>query len=268
MTEPVQRGANLIEDIENTEAALAPALWWLGQSGFAIKYRDIVFYVDPCLSSPPGRTRILEPPLSGEQAINADMILCTHAHDGHMDPGSLPAMLKASPRCRVVLPKSAAGHAFAIGIPYERMTTTDSDLRVEYFKSGLYARVYSAPAAHPTLAWTPLGGYPCLGYIMRFGDVNIYHAGDCRPYEGMVARLRPYAIGVALLPVNGNGNFDIAEAAQLAEDIGARWLVPMHYGTFAEQDAGIGRFIDHMLGHRPSTGFKVFQAGERWIVPG
>ncbi len=268
MTEPVQRGANFIEDIENTEATTSPALWWLGQSGFVVKYRDIVFYVDPCLSTPQGRTRILEPPLGGEQAINADMILCTHPHDGHMDPGSLPAMLKASPRCRVVLPKSAAGHAFAIGIPYERMTTTDSDLRVEYFKSGLYARVYSAPSAHPTLDWTPLGGYPSLGYIMRFGDVNIYHAGDCRPYEGMVDRLRPYAIGVALLPVNGDGNFDIGEAAQLAEDIGARWLVPMHYGTFIEQDADISRFIDHMLGHRPATGFKVFQPGERWIVPG
>jgi hypothetical protein len=41
----------------------------------------------------------------------------------------------------------------------------------------------------------------------------------------------------------------------------------MHYGTFAEQHSEIGRFVDHMLGHRPSTGFKVFQAGERWMVP-
>src|SRR5205807_6441707 len=104
----------------------------LGHSGFILKFQDIVFYVDPCLSDPPGLTRIAEPPLRGEQVINADMILCTHKHDAHMDPGSLPAMIQASPRCRVVMPKSAAGHAFGIGIPYERMTTTDSDLRVEY----------------------------------------------------------------------------------------------------------------------------------------
>ena len=176
-------------------------------------------------------------------------------------------MIKASPRCRIVMPKSIAGHAFAIGIPYERMTTTDSDLRVEYFKSGLYARVYSVPSAHPTLDWTPLGGYPSLGYIIRFGDVNIYHAGDCKLYEGIVDRLRPYAVSVAMLPIDGEGNFSIPEAAQLAEDIGARWLVPMHYGTFASREVDVTRFVDHMLGHRPSTGFKVFQAGERWIVP-
>ena len=267
MTEPVNRGPNLLEEIENTQAFDSPALWWLGHSGFILKYQDIVFYVDPCLSEPRGRKRTLEPPLRGEQVINADMILCTHKHDGHMDTGALPAMIAASPRCRVVLPKSAAGHAFAIGIPYERMTTTDSDLRVEYFKSGLYARIYSAPSAHPSLDWTPLGGYPNLGYIIRFGDVNIYHAGDCKLYEGIVDRLRPYAVSVAMLPIDGDGNFDATEAAQLAEDIGARWLVPMHYGTFEGQNGDAARFIDHMLGFRPSTGFKVFQPGERWIVP-
>ena len=267
MIEPVNHGPNLLEEIENTEAFVSPAMWWLGHSGFVLKFQDIVFYVDPCLSDPPGRDRTLKPPLRGEQVINADMILCTHKHAGHMDPGSLPAMLKASPRCRVVMPKSAAGHAFAIGIPYERMTTTDSDLRVEYFKSGLYARVYSVPSAHPELQWTPLGGYPNLGYIIRFGDVNIYHAGDCTLYEGIADRLRPYAVSVAMLPIDGKGNFSAPEAAQLAEDIGARWLVPMHYGTFANQQADVTRFVDHMLGHRPSTGFKVFEPGERWMVP-
>jgi L-ascorbate 6-phosphate lactonase len=267
MIEPVKGGANLLEEIENTEAFTSPAIWWLGHSGFILKFQDIVFYVDPCLSDLPGRRRKLEAPLRGEQAINADMILCTHKHDGHMDPGSLPAMIKASPRCRIVMPKSVAGHAFSIGIPYERMTTTDADLRVEYFKSGLYARVYSVPSAHPALDWTPLGGYPSLGYIIRFGNVNIYHAGDCKLYESIVDRLRPYAVSVAMLPIDGEGNFSITEAAQLAEDIGARWLVPMHYGTFEGREVDVARFVDHMLGHRPSTGFKVFQAGERWMVP-
>ena len=78
--------------------------------------------------------------------------------------------------------------------------------------------------------------------------------------------LRPYNVTAALLPINGKGNFEIAEAAQLAEDIGARWLVPMHYGAFAEQTADLDRFIDHMLGFRPAIGFKVFEPGERWAI--
>lgn len=266
MTEPVNSGISLVEEIENTDGN-SLSLWWLGQSGFVLKYQSIVFYIDPCFSTPPNRTRTLRAPLSSDQVINADMVLCTHIHEAHMDPGALPQVLKASPRARVVMPKSAAAHANSIGIPYERMTTTDADLRVEYFKIGLYGRVYSVPSAHPELDWTPLGGYPNLGYLIRFGAETVYHAGDCRLYDGIVDRLRPYNVTAALLPIDGHGNFEIAEAAQLAEDIHAKWLVPMHYGTFAEQTADVNRFVDHLLGFHPSVGFKVFQAGERWMIP-
>lgn len=266
MTEQAKQGDALLSEIESTSGG-APALWWLGHSGFAVKYEGMVFYVDPCLATPKGRTRLFAPPLSPDRIHNADLILCTHEHAAHMDPGTLQPMLDASPRAKVVLPKSAAAHAHIAGVPYDRMTTTDSDLRVEYFKGGPYSRVYSVPSAHPDLGWTPLGGYPRLGYLIRFGSCTIYHAGDCCSYEGIVGRLRPYNVTVALLPIEGQGNFGIAEAAQLAEDIHARWLVPMHYGTFEGQSPDASRFIDHMLGFRPAVGFKVFQPGERWIVP-
>jgi len=59
----------------------------------------------------------------------------------------------------------------------------------------------------------------------------------------------------------------VSEAAQLAEDIEARWLVPMHYGMFANNTVDINRFIEHMLGHRPLQRFKVFECGERWTPP-
>jgi L-ascorbate metabolism protein UlaG (beta-lactamase superfamily) len=57
----------------------------------------------------------------------------------------------------------------------------------------------------------------------------------------------------------------MSEAAQLASDIGARWLVPMHHSTF--EDDRETDFVTHMLGHRPEQRFKVFQCGEKWTVP-
>ncbi len=258
--------SELLQKIEETQAD-APTLWWLGHAGFAVKYQGIVFYVDPCLSTPPGRARIAPAPLTPSEINNADLILCTHAHPSHMDPDTVPAMLQASSRAKVVLPKSAADHACSIGIPFHRMTTTDSDLRVEFFKNGPYGRIYSVPSAHPELNWTPLGGYPNLGYLIRFGGCTIYHAGDCQWYEGIVGRLRPYNVTAALLPIDGAGNFGIAAAAQLAEDIRARWLIPMHYGTFVDQSADASHFVDHLLGFHPSIGFKVFEPGEKWTIP-
>ena len=76
-----------------------------------MKYEGIVFYVDPCLSTPEGRTRIARRAMTATEATNADLLLCTHEHAAHMDPQTLPDMLKASPRAKVVLPKSTAEHA-------------------------------------------------------------------------------------------------------------------------------------------------------------
>lgn len=199
MIQPVKSGQALIEEIDTTLSE-TPVLWWLGHSGFVVRFATITFYVDPCFSTRPGQTRLIAAPLSGAEVRNADMILSTNAQTRHLDAATLIPMLQGSKNAKLVLPKGAAGKAHAAGIPYERMTTTDADLRVEYFKSNLYARIYAVPAAHPQLDWTAATGYRYLGYLMRFGRWTIYHAGDCVPYEDLADRLRPYNVTVALLP--------------------------------------------------------------------
>lgn len=234
--------ASLLSTIDRTITA-TPSLWWLGQAGFVVRFASITFYVDPCFT---------ELPIAPADVTHADMVLATSASRAD---GSVAVILDASKRAKLILPKSAADSAHSFGIPLHRMTTTDADLRVEYFKDNLYSRVYSAPSS---LEWTAAGGYPSLGYLIRFGRWTIYHAGSCAPYEGLADRLRPFNVSVALLPV-GEGNFSPAEAAQLASDIGASWLVP--YGEPQPS------FVEHLLGHCPGQRFKVFEAGEGWTVP-
>jgi L-ascorbate metabolism protein UlaG (beta-lactamase superfamily) len=264
------RGRQLLQEIEDSRSD-EPSIWWLGHSGFVLKYRNSTFFVDPYLSDSLGDSspRLIELPFQAADVTNASLVLCTHAHGDHLDPSTVPQILAASRQAKLVIPKSVAEHAHAIGIGFDRMVTTDSSLRVEYLDD----RIYSVPSAHNELDWTPLGGYPYLGYLIRFGGCTIYHAGDCIPYPGLADRLRPYSVTVALLPISGRksdaaqpGNFEVAEAAQLAEDIEARWLVPMHYGMFANS-GNVSRFIDHLLGQRPAQRFKVFEIGERWVVP-
>ena len=226
-------------DIE-TAVCASPTLWRLGGSGFALKFQDAIIYLDPDRPHP-----------------GAGLILCTNKD--RIDAAVISAMLAASPRAKLVIPKSAAGHAHSLGIPYTRMVTTDAGLRVEYLDD----RIYAVPSARDALDWTPLGGYPYLGYLVRFGGVTIYHSGECVLYDGIVDRLRPYSVTVALLPIGGAPhNFEIAEAAQLAEDIGARWLIPAN-----GDPERVDRFVGHLLGHRPAQGFKVLEPGKPWTVP-
>jgi L-ascorbate metabolism protein UlaG (beta-lactamase superfamily) len=268
MIQPVKSGRALLDEIEATSSP-TPTLWWLGHSGFVLKYRQSIIYVDPYLSESP--SRLTARPFAAADVANASLILSTHAHRSHLDPETIPAILTASPRSKLVVPITAAAVAHAMGISYDRMVTTNSDLRVEFLDDRIYA-VPSAHETHETLDWTPLGGYPYLGYLVRFGNYTIYHAGDCVPYPGLASRLLPYNVNLALLPINGRGrgfpgNFEITEAAQLAEEIGAEWVVPMHYDMFATGNVDVNRFIDHLLGHRPAQRFKVFQCGEGWTLP-
>jgi L-ascorbate metabolism protein UlaG (beta-lactamase superfamily) len=266
MIQPVNSGRALLEEIDHTITA-TPTLWWLGHAGFIVRFATITFYIDPFLST--HRERLIAAPLDASAVRHADLILATHAHPGHLDAPAIVKMLESSRQAKLVLPKSAAEQAYSEGVPYNRMTTTDAGLRIEYFKDNLYGRVYAIPSAHPQLGWTADGGYPYLGYVIRFGRWTIYHAGDCAMYDGLADRLRPFNVSVALLPVGGE-NFSATQAAQLSHDIGADWVVPMHYVMFGESDSTAGEesdFVAHMLGHRPEQRFKVFQPGEKWTVP-
>jgi len=265
LIQPVKPGRALLDEIDHTPC-LTPTLWWLGHSGFVLKYRQSILYIDPFLSPDPAR--LTRPPFAPEAVTHAGLVLATHSHRHHLDAGTVPALLAASPRAKLVLPIAAAEAAHAMGISYHRMVTTNSDLRVEYLDD----RIYAVPSAHDDLDWTPLGGYPYLGYLVRFGNFTIYHAGDSIPYPALVSRLLPYNVNLALMPISGRGhglpgNFEISEAAEIAEAIGAEWLVPMHYDMFASSTADINRFIEHMLGHRPAQRFKIFQCGEMWAMP-
>ena len=258
--QPVNGGRELLDEIADAEC-LSPRLWWLGHSGFVLKYRQAIVYVDPLLSQ--RADRLVAAPFRAADVTHAGLVLCTHAHIGHMDPETLPAMLAASRAAKVVLPITAAQPAHDMGIPYHRMVTTNADLRVEFLDD----RIYAVPSAHAQLDWTPQGGFPYLGYLVRFSGWTIYHAGDGVPYERLAARLQPYNVNVALLPIGGEKNFTIPEAARLAEEIRANWLVPMHYDMFARCATEVDRFIEHMLEQHPAQQFKVFACGEGWTVP-
>lgn len=239
----------LIQDIDET-FTVTPSLWWLGEAGFVVRFANITFYVDPCFTA-----------LSQETIRHADMLLATHAGAVLADAPSILRTLEGSRAAKLILPRSTADAVHAAGVPYPRMSTTDAGLRIEYFKDNLYGRVYAVPSA---LDRTAAGGHPKLGYLIRFGRWTIFHAGDCALYPELAARLRPYNVTVALLPI-GQNNFSPSDAAQLAVDIEAKWVVPMQYGKFSEERES--EFVAHMLGHRPELRFRVFQVGEKWTVP-
>jgi len=64
--QPRTSGAALIQEIDQTITA-TPTLWWLGQSGFIVRFANITFYIDPCFSTPASKRRLIAAPLSGAE---------------------------------------------------------------------------------------------------------------------------------------------------------------------------------------------------------
>ena len=84
----------------------------------------------------------------------------------------------------------------------------------------------------------------------------------------MVDLLKPFAVDVAILPINGNdplrkvaGNLNGEEAAKLGKAIGAKLVIPCHYDMFTFNTANVNEFIAEAK--KWEQPYRVLEGGER-----
>jgi L-ascorbate metabolism protein UlaG (beta-lactamase superfamily) len=66
-----------------------------------------------------------------------------------------------------------------------------------------------------------------IGFIISLNFYDIYYAGDTQLIPEM-SRIHP---DIAILPIDDSGTMNPEEAAQAAEIMGARWVIPSNWGT-------------------------------------
>lgn len=276
MIQPAQRSAALLNDIETTRpAAGAVAIWWLGQSGYAIKTAFALAYTDLYLSehltakyanTAKPHIRMTESPLRPDEVTNARWVFASHKHSDHLDPGTLPPLFEASPDARLILPAAHVDHAISLGLARDRLLPMRGD---DTLDAGPI-HVHSFPAAHPDLDYDRVTGYPFLGFGLEMNGIRIYHSGDTVVYEGLVERLRAFQPHIALLPINGRAggagtppNMNAAEAVELAQAVSVPLVIPHHYDMFTFNTADVGAFM--ALAQAQGVPFRVLHCGERFL---
>lgn len=276
MIEPVLSGVALLQDIASTQPAAGQiAVWWLGQSGYAIKSASALIYIDLYLSehltkkyadTPKPHIRMTAAPLRGHEITHARWVFASHKHSDHLDPGTLPDLFAASPEARLVLPTGVVAHAEALGLPRERLLPTHGDEMLSF--DGF--RVHVLPSAHPELDFDAATGYPFVGFVFELDGVRVYHSGDTVVYPGLAERLRALQPDVAFLPINGRAggagtppNMDAAEAVALAQAVDIPLVIPHHYDMFSFNTADVGDFARRA--DAVGVAYRVLRAGERWM---
>lgn len=276
MIQPVQKGAALLHDIETTQPKPGQvAIWWLGQSGYAIKSASALIYIDLYLSehlttkyanTAKPHIRMTESPIHGGEITNARYVFASHKHSDHLDPGTLPDLFAASPDAQLLLPGALVDHAVSLGLPRERLIPTNGDENHDF--PGF--TVYTLPSSHPNLDYDPSTGYPFIGFVFDLDGIRLYHSGDTIVYPDLAKSLRPINLDIAFLPINGRAggegtppNMNAQEAVTLAKAIGEPLIIPHHYDMFTFNTADVGDFA--AIVDAANQPYRILHCAEKFI---
>jgi L-ascorbate metabolism protein UlaG (beta-lactamase superfamily) len=214
-----------------------PSLTWIGHATFLVRMDGATFLTDPMFSeraSPvgfAGPKRLVPPGVPLDALPPVDFATLSHDHYDHSDLASIEALVKRGTRFVVGLGMGDLVRRFGgdvVELDWWQSTTIGS------------VRVHCVPAQH--FSGRGLAGGDrrlWAGWVVEGPTRRFYHAGDTGYFDGFKeigARLKPE---IALLPIGAylpesfrNVHMGPDEAAKAFKDLGARWFVPMHYGTF------------------------------------
>jgi L-ascorbate metabolism protein UlaG (beta-lactamase superfamily) len=266
--------------------AQGPALFALGQAGYALRTDEALVLIDPWLSTllerTAGITRPAAPALRPEEVEAVDLVCVTHPHEDHLDAETLAAIAANVPGARFVAPASDVAAVAAADVPEERITGVHPGEPAEI--AGV--RVTALRAAHrpdPDAFggygfWLDdAGGHRALGYLLEVGGQRIFHSGDTVWWAGLEEEIRALAPDFAILPINGRdplreaeniwGNLFAEEAALLAAAAGVGAVVPCHFDGVAGNLGDPETFVRALAVHAPLATAHVLHPGDRLDLP-
>jgi L-ascorbate metabolism protein UlaG (beta-lactamase superfamily) len=197
---------------------------WLGHSGFFIKNSKKI-YIDPY--------NILGNP------EKADIIFLTHSHYDHCSFIDLKKIVQEGtiivcpPSCQSLITKFEFPIRIELAEPEQEFSIGDIKVSV-------------LPAYNINSQFHPKNEL-WVGYLIKFNDILIYHAGDTDLIPEM-QKLTGYKQAgkefVALLPVGGKFTMNAEEATEAAKLIKPTLAIPMHYGTIENNEENAKEFVE------------------------
>ena len=242
-------------------------LTWIGHSTVLLELGGLRLLTDPFLRDRLGPLRRRGGSVDPGAIGRVDAVLLSHAHPDHFDRRSL-AGLDGDPL--MLVPAGLGKVMRGMGL---RTRELAADERTVVGGLGVTA----VPAHHGRWPRYPSAG--ALGYLVE-GTPSVYFAGDTSAFAGL--RILAGRVDVALLPIGSWGphsapwHLGPRGAARLADMIGARVVVPIHWGTLypaglarvwgGPQERPAIRFRTACASLAPASELRVLGPGEATVV--
>lgn len=243
----------------------------VGHATFALHDRGEIVLTDPHWSARALVPKRLQPPgLPVETVERAAFAILSHDHYDHLDGATVRRLPEELPW---FVP-------LGLGNWFSRRGRRAIEL--DWWQSATHGRwtVTAFPVQHWSRRTFRVNRTLWTGWLLDSGTRRYLFAGDSGAFGGFAEigrRLAP--IDVAFLPIGAYEprwfmayqHMDPAEAYRAFLDLGAKFMVPMHWGVFDLTDEPVGLAPHVLAEHLATIGgdprVRTLAIGERWVLP-
>lgn len=193
-------------------------LTWIGHSCFQIDVADTTVLIDPFIKgNPAARIEVDD--------LCPDVIAVTHGHRDHLGD---TVEIAVRTKCTVVCIHELSQYLKSKGVKTAGMNIGGT-VKIGKISFTMTDARHSSSIDE---AGREVDGGNAAGFIIKTGDMSVYHAGDTGIFGDMALISRLYDPGVALLPIGGRYTMGPEDAVLAVEMLHPKIVVPMHYNTF------------------------------------
>ena len=258
---------------------------WVGHATFLLQIYDRVIFIDPLFTNNVAQVlrRYTEPGIDLNTIDNIDMTLISHSHMDHLSHGSIAEIEKRYPETHLLFPAGAEEFLQDYDLEFHRMNLPEN--QYEYIGESKIidsVMITAVTSVHwggrygiDGKFWTNDGS---CGFIIQYKDVTVYYTSDTS-YDDKLFKYIGDKYDIDLLLVNiiycedckepdqGSSHIYPMGAIQIFEDTKAKYMIPAHYGLFA--DAKVQRKALKKMYHTNDDSIskiKILKAGEQFSI--
>lgn len=208
-------------------------LGWVGHSTWIIEFHGTILITDPMFSKRAMiPRRMVAPALKPADITSLDAILITHAHSDHLD---IPSLKSLPSQAKLLFPEG--DKEIVQELPHAKISLKPNEV---YRLNDLTVTTFQA--RHQGKRTVGNSSNLSLSYLLQKNNRSIVFLGDTAYTPNLGEAIRkecPNGVDAVIVPIASYDPEEFhkdhctpEEAIQLALDMHARLIVPMHYETF------------------------------------